>query len=327
MSFPKHRGRRLRSTPAIRALVSETRLGVADFIHPIFVVEAPAAAGPIAAMPGVSRLTLQQIDAEIERVLALGIRSVLLFGVPANKDAAASSALSDRTIVAAAIERIKKATDRLAIITDVCLCSYTDHGHCGVIRKERVDNDATLELLAKMALVHAQAGAHVVAPSAMMDGQVAAIRERLDQSGFIDTCILSYAVKYASSFYGPFREAADSKPSFGDRRGYQMAPTNACEALREAQDDLDEGADMIMVKPALAYLDVIHRVRDAFPAAPLVAYQVSGEYSMIKAAAEKGWLDERMIALESLTAIKRAGADRIITYFASAASKWLSEIS
>ncbi|MBI1825859.1 MAG: porphobilinogen synthase [Planctomycetes bacterium] len=326
MSFPKHRGRRLRSTPAVRALAGETRLCAADFIHPIFVVEEASAAGPIASMPGVSRLTLQQLDAEIERILNLGIRSVLLFGIPVLKDATASSALSDRSIVAAAIERIRKATDRLAIITDVCLCSYTDHGHCGVIKKEKVDNDATIELLAKVALVHAQAGAHVVAPSAMMDGQVAAIRERLDHAGFIDTCILSYAVKYASSFYGPFREAADSKPSFGDRRGYQMAPTNAGEALNEARTDLEEGADIIMVKPALPYLDVIRRVRDTFPGAPLVAYQVSGEYSMIKAAAERGWLDERLIAMEALTAIKRAGADRIITYFAPAASKWLAEM-
>jgi porphobilinogen synthase len=320
-----HSMRRMRGSPALRALRRETRVSAEDFIHPIFVVEDRGAAGPIAAMPGVARLRLDELDREIETVAALGLKAVLLFGVPARKDATASAAVAEDGVVPQAIRRIRNGRADLAIITDVCVCSYTDHGHCGIVRDERVLNDETVELLAKMAVAHAKAGADLVAPSAMMDGQVGAIRKALDAAGLTDTGILSYAVKYASSFYGPFREAADSKPAFGDRRSYQMDPANVREALAEARIDLDEGADMIMVKPALPYLDVIHRVRSAFPDAPLAAYQVSGEYAMIKAAAANGWLDERNVALEALTAIKRAGADAIITYFAKDAASWLRE--
>ena len=332
----------MRNTPALRELRRETRLSPANFIYPIFVVEDRAAAGPVPSMPGVTRHTVETLDREIESVVSLGIPSVLVFGVPAAKrpDAAAAIGLANQgtsvslppyqggtqggSIVSRAVERIKGLTDRLAVITDVCLCSYTDHGHCGVIREKQVDNDATLDLLAKMAVAHARAGADLVAPSGMMDGMVAAIRDALDAAKCHDTGILSYAVKYASSFYGPFRDAAESAPAFGDRRSYQMDPANALEALAEARLDIDEGADAIMVKPALPYLDVIRRVKDAFPEVPLAAYQVSGEYSMIKAAAANGWIDEKQVALESLTAIKRAGADMIITYFAPAASQWLS---
>jgi len=314
----------MRSTPALRALRRETRVSVEDFIHPIFVVKDRAAAGPIAAMPSIVRLRLEELDREIETISSLGIKSVLLFGIPTRKDALASAAVAEDGIVSQAIRRIRKQARDLVLITDVCMCSYTDHGHCGIVRGEIIDNDQTIECLAKMAVSHGKAGADLVAPSAMMDGQVAAIRGALDAAGLTDTGILSYAVKYASAFYGPFREAADSKPAFGDRRSYQMDSANAREALSEARIDLDEGADMIMVKPALPYLDVIRRVRDAFPYAPLAAYQVSGEYSMIKAAAANGWLNERDVALESLTAIKRAGADVLITYFAKDAARWLA---
>ena len=323
--FPKKRMRRMRRTPAMRELRRETRLSPADFIHPLFLVETKSAAGPVPSMPGVSRHTVESLDREIESVLSAGIRAVLLFGVPSEKFPDAASAISQKggPIVCRAIERIKNLTDRLAIITDICLCSYTDHGHCGVIRDQEVDNDATLELLGQMAAAHARAGADLVGPSGMMDGMVAAIRRALDEANCQDTGILSYAVKYASSFYGPFRDAAESTPAFGDRRSYQMDPANAHEALAEARLDIEEGADALMVKPALPYLDVIRRVKDAFPEMPLAAYQVSGEYSMIKAAAANGWLDEQKVALESLTAIKRAGADMIITYFAKDASRWL----
>jgi porphobilinogen synthase len=324
--FPIHRMRRLRATPALRELRRETRLSPADFIHPLFVVEDASAAGPIGSMPGIVRHTLETLDREIESVAAAGIPAVLLFGVPAKKSPDASSAVGGKAgdpVVCRAIEKIKKLSDRLAVITDVCLCSYTDHGHCGLIRDNRIDNDATLAILGKMAAAHARAGADLVAPSGMMDGMVAAIRSALDAANGQNTGILSYAVKYASSFYGPFREAAESAPAFGDRYGYQMDPANAREALAEARLDLAEGADALMVKPAMPYLDVIRRVKDAFPEVPLAAYQVSGEYSMMKAAAAHGWLDERKVALESLTAIKRAGADTIITYFALAASGWL----
>jgi porphobilinogen synthase len=321
--FPNRRMRRLRGSPAIRALRRETRLSVDDFIYPLFITEDRSAAGPVTAMPGVSRLRLDELEREVESITSLGIESVLLFGIPARKDAGGSTGLGDQGIVPKTIAKIRGLTDRLAIITDVCLCSYTDHGHCGVVRDARVLNDETLDLLCKMAIAHARSGADVVAPSAMMDGQVGAIRGALDAIGRSDVGILSYAVKYASSFYGPFREAADSKPAFGDRRSYQMDPANGREALAEARLDLEEGADMIMVKPALPYLDVIRRVRDEFPATPLAAYQVSGEYSMIKAAAAQGWLNEREVALEALTAIKRAGADAIITYFAKDAARWL----
>ena len=337
--FPKRRMRRMRASPGLRAARREARISVDDFICPVFVVEDEAAAGPVASMPGVMRHRLSELDREIETLVSLGIGSVLLFGVPAKKDATGEGAARDDSAAAQAIHRIRNANDRLTVMTDVCLCSYTDHGHCGVIRDSAasspltqgghrgvtIDNDATLDILARTAVAHASAGANVVAPSGMMDGAVAAIRSGLDAAGFTDVAILSYAVKYASSFYGPFRDAADSAPAFGDRRSYQMDPANAREALAEAEFDLREGADAIMVKPAMPYLDVIRRVRDAFPSVPLAAYQVSGEYSMIKGAAERGWLDERAVALESLTAIKRAGADMIITYFAKDAARWLRD--
>lgn len=318
------RMRRMRKSPALRALRRETRLSPQDLVCPIFVAD-DATAGPVGSMPGVQRLRLSELDREIETILAAGVCSVLLFGVPGRKDTNGSAAHDGDGIVPRAIERIKKQTDRLAIITDVCLCSYMEHGHCGVVREGAIRNDETIELLRKMAVVHGQAGADMVAPSAMMDRQVREIRSGLDAVGLIDVGILSYAVKYASSFYGPFREAADSKPAFGDRRGYQMDPANAREALAEARLDVQEGADVIMVKPALPYLDVIRGVRDAIPDVPLFAYQVSGEYSMIKAAASKGWLDERSVALEALTSIRRAGADAIITYFARDVAGWLRE--
>jgi porphobilinogen synthase len=321
--YPTRRMRRLRRTPAIRAMRRETRLTPDAFIYPLFVVERGDLAGPVSSMPGISRLTLADLDREIENILSLGLRSVLLFGLPARKDAIGSTGCGDDNVVSQAATRIKELTDRLVVMTDVCLCEYTDHGHCGIVREGSIDNDETLESLAKMAVAHARAGADFVAPSGMMDGMVSAIRRGLDDAGLLDVGIMSYAVKYASSFYGPFREAADSKPAFGDRRGYQMDPGNVREALAEAQLDIDEGADIIMVKPALPYLDVVHRVREAFPQMPLAAYQVSGEYSMIKAAAQNGWLNERDAALESLTSIKRAGADLIITYFAKDAAGWL----
>jgi len=317
------RMRRMRTTAALRALRRETRLSPQDLVCPIFVAE-DAVAGPVGSMPGVSRLRVSELEREIESILAAGVVSVLLFGVPTTKDASGTSAYNGDGIVCRGVERIKKLTDRLAVITDVCLCSYMDHGHCGVVREGVIRNDETIELLRKTAVAHAQAGADLVAPSAMMDRQVREIRGGLDAAGLTDVGILSYAVKYASSFYGPFREAAVSKPAFGDRRSYQMDPANAREATAEARLDVAEGADAIMVKPALPYLDVVRSVREAVPEVPLFAYQVSGEYSMIKAAAANGWLDERNAALEALTSIKRAGADAIITYFAKDVSRWLN---
>ena len=321
--YPARRMRRLRRTPEIRALRRETRLSADDFIHPLFVVERGDQAGPVSSMPGISRLKLDDLDREVEGILAAGLRSVLLFGLPAKKDATGSTGCGDANIVSLAAARIKKLTDRLVVMTDVCLCEYTDHGHCGIVHDGAIDNDETLSALAKMAVAHARGGADFVAPSGMMDGMVGSIRQGLDEAGLPDVGIMSYAVKYASSFYGPFREAADSKPAFGDRRSYQMDPANAREAPAEASLDVDEGADIIMVKPALPYLDVVHRVREAFPEMPLAAYQVSGEYSMIKAAAKNGWLNERDVVLEALTGIKRAGADLIITYFAKEAAGYL----
>jgi len=321
--YPDRRMRRLRRTASIRALRRETRLSADDFIYPLFIVERGDQAGPVSSMPGVSRLRIDDLDREVEGILAAGLRSVLLFGLPAKKDATGSTGCCDDNIVSLATARIKKLTDRLVVMTDVCLCEYTDHGHCGIVCEGAIDNDETLAALSKMAVAHARAGADFVAPRGMMDGMVGAIREGLDDAGLLDTGILSYAVKYASSFYGPFREAADSKPAFGDRRSYQMDPANAREALAETKLDIDEGADIIMVKPALPYLDVVQRVRDAFPEVPLAAYQVSGEYSMIKAAAKNGWLNERDVVLEARTGIKRAGADLIITYFAKEAAGWL----
>ncbi len=321
--YPGRRMRRLRSTTAIRAMRRETQLSVDSFIYPLFVVERNDQAGPVSSMPGVFRLRIDDLDREVESILAAGLRSVLLFGLPAKKDATGSTGCGDDNVVSQAAARIKKLTDRLVVMTDVCLCEYTDHGHCGIVRGGSIDNDATLAQLSKMAAAHARVGADFVAPSGMMDGMVGAIRRGLDESGLSDVGIMSYAVKYASSFYGPFREAADSKPAFGDRRSYQMDPANAREALAEARLDIDEGADIIMVKPALPYLDVVRRVRDAFPEMPLAAYQVSGEYSMIRAAVQNGWLKERDVVLEALTSIKRAGADLIITYFAKEALVWL----
>jgi len=313
----------MRRTAALRGLRRETLVSAADLIYPIFVVERPEAGGPIVSMPGIERFTVDTMAREIEQASAAGIRSVLLFGIPAHKDARGSQAYAEGGVIASAIRRAREVKEDLVVIADVCLCEYTDHGHCGIVDREAIDNDATLELLAQASVVYAQAGADLVAPSGMMDGMVAAIRSALDDAGKPDVGVLSYAVKYASSFYGPFRDAAECAPRFGDRRAYQMDPANAREALGEARLDVEEGADMLMVKPAMLYLDVIRRVREAFPDVPLAAYQVSGEYSMIKAAAQNGWIDEKAAALESLTAIKRAGADAIITYFAKAAAPWL----
>jgi porphobilinogen synthase len=299
---PIDRLRRLRRTEGLRALAREISLTPEDFIYPLFVRPGRNVREPISSMPGQFRLTVDRLEAEVEEIVRLGIRAVLL--------------------VPQAVRRIKAIAPELVVITDVCVCAYTDHGHCGIVRDGRVDNDATLALLARMALAHAAAGADLVAPSAMMDGQVRAIREALDEAGFVDVGLIAYNAKFASAFYGPFREAADSAPRFGDRRSYQMDPPNAREALREIERDIAQGADIIMVKPALAYLDVIRRARERFDH-PLAAYNVSGEYSMVKAAAQMGWLDEERAMMEILIAIKRAGADRIITYFAKEAARRL----
>ncbi len=304
----------------MRRLVRETHLSVDDLILPLFVEPGKDVTRPIEAMPGVNRYSIDRLVEKCREVTALGIPGVILFGIPETKDATGSEGYADDGIVQRAIRAIKDATPDLLVITDVCLCEYTDHGHCGVIHGEKVANDPTLELLATMALSHAKAGADMVAPSDMMDGRVGAIRKALDGNSFEEIPIMSYAAKYASAYYGPFREAAESAPSFGDRRAYQMDPPNAQEALRETALDIDEGADIVMVKPALAYLDVIRRVKDRFEM-PTAAYNVSGEYSMIKAAAEKGWIDGERVMMETLTAIKRAGADIILTYFAEDAAR------
>ena len=323
--FPTHRPRRLRRTENIRRLVRETRLSADDLIYPLFVVAGKGIRREIGSLPGNFHLSVDLLAPEIDEITALGLPAVILFGLPEHKDGLGSEGYSDEGVVQQAIREIKRLAPDLAVITDVCLCEYTDHGHCGVIDVTgKVLNDPTLELLARMAVSHAEAGADIVAPSDMMDGRVAAIRQELDQKGLTEVAILSYAVKYASAFYGPFREAADSAPQFGDRRGYQMDPPNLREALREAEEDIAEGADIIMVKPALAYLDVLAAVSQALPV-PLAAYNVSGEFSMIKAAAQRGWIDERRVALEVLTGIKRAGADMILTYFAKDAVRWLRE--
>ena len=323
--LPALRGRRLRRTPALRRLVRETRLSPAELILPLFVRPGVGERRPVGSMPGVDQTSVDEMLRDAERAATIGVGGVLLFGIPEHKDAIGSSAWDDEGPVPQAVRALKRELPQLVVITDVCLCEYTDHGHCGILREDgHVENDATLELLAREALVHAAAGADVIAPSDMMDGRVAAIRRALDDDGYGDTPILSYAVKYASAFYGPFREAAESAPKAGDRRGYQMDAANLEEALREAQADLDEGADMLMVKPAGAYLDVIAAVKQA-TRRPLAAYQVSGEYAMIKAAAERGWIDEERAMLESLVAIRRAGADMIITYFAVAAARALRD--
>ncbi|MCJ7492061.1 MAG: porphobilinogen synthase [Dehalococcoidia bacterium] len=324
MNELRTRLRRLRRTEALRRLVRETRLSPEDFVYPLFVVHGSGVRNAIPSMPGQAQLSIDQLPAEARELRALGIPAVLLFGIPASKDEQASEAYAPDGIVQQAVRALKQADPALLVITDVCLCEYTSHGHCGIVRDGDVDNDATLPLLARTALSHAQAGAGMVAPSAMMDGQVAAIRQALDENGFAQTPIMAYAAKYASAFYGPFREAAESAPQFGDRRGYQMDPANVREALREIEADIAEGADIVMVKPALAYLDVLARARQRFDL-PLAAYNVSGEYAMIKAAAANGWLDEKRVVLEVLTAIKRAGADIVITYHAKDAARWLKE--
>ena len=320
--FPTVRLRRLRGSEAIRELVQETRLSVSDFIYPIFVTHGRGVQEEIESMPGCHRLSLDTLLDEAMSLSDLGIPGVLLFGLPAYKDPVGGEAYDSHGIIQEAIRVIKQTTPNLMVITDVCLCEYTDHGHCGIVRDGTVDNDATLELLARTALSHAQAGADIVAPSAMMDGQVAAIRSELDMNGFSDTPIMGYSAKYASAFYGPFRDAAGSKPGFGDRRSYQMDPASLRQAMREIETDIQEGADIIMVKPALSYLDVISRAREAFDF-PLAAYNVSGEYSMVKAAGLNGWIDEQRATLEILTSIKRAGANILISYHAKEAARWL----
>jgi porphobilinogen synthase len=315
MSFPRLRLRRRRRTPTLRRMASETQLQRDDLILPLFAVEGRGLREPIASMPGVQRFSVDALAAEVKEVRELGIPAVLLFGIPGQKDARGSAADAAAGIVQRAAEAIKRSEPELVVITDVCLCEYTDHGHCGILDGESVDNDPTLERLAAIALSHARAGADIVAPSDMMDGRVAGIRAALDQNGFPQVAILSYAAKFASAFYGPFREAAESTPRFGDRRGYQMDPANAREALREMALDLDEGADALMIKPALAYLDLVANARSRFEV-PIAAYHVSGEYAMIKAAAERGWIDGDRAMQESLIGIKRAGADFIVTYAA-----------
>ena len=322
MSFPVQRPRRLRKTELLRGLVRETRLSAAQFVYPLFVCPGSAVRQEVSSMPGVFQQSADKMVEDCREVESLGIPGVILFGLPESKDPRGASSLENDGVVQRAVEAIRKAKHKLVVITDVCLCEYTDHGHCGVIENGAVANDATLEILAEQSLSHARAGADVVAPSDMMDGRVAAIRKKLDENSFQELPILSYAAKYCSGFYGPFREAADSAPQFGDRRSYQMDPANSREALREVALDLDEGADMIMVKPALPYLDVITRVRQEF-SAPVAAYNVSGEYAMVKAAAQKGWLDEKRVTLEILTGIQRAGADIIVSYHAKDAARWL----
>ena len=319
-NFPVSRLRRLRKTPALRDMFRETRLTKNDFIFPLFVAEGENVKRAISSMPNMFQLSIDNVQRECEELLNLGINAVLLFGIPDFKDEVGSSGYQSNGIVQKAGREIKKNFPEMLIITDVCMCEYTSHGHCGVIENESVQNDATLELLAKQALTHAESGADIIAPSDMMDGRVGAIRKVLDENGFHETPIMAYSAKYASAFYGPFREAAESAPQFGDRKSYQMDSGNSDEALREIALDIQEGADIVMVKPALAYLDVIRRAKDNFNV-PIAAYNVSGEYSMIKAAAEKNWIDGERVMMETLTAIKRAGADVIITYFAKEAIK------
>jgi porphobilinogen synthase len=325
--FPDYRPRRLRSTPALRRLVRETSLAAEHLVLPFFARSGRKARHPVPSMPGVFQLSPDEVTREAEKAHALGVPAVLLFGIPDAKDEKASGALARNGIVQQTVRLLKKELPELIVMTDVCLCEYMSHGHCGIVQKEHgggVANDLTLPLLARTALSHAEAGADIVAPSDMMDGRVAAIRRELDRHGFSDTPILSYAAKFASAYYGPFREAAESAPKFGDRRSYQMDSANAREALREVAMDIAEGADMVMVKPALAYLDVLFRVKTEF-GYPTGAYAVSGEYSMMKAAAARGWIDERAVTLETLLAMRRAGADFIITYAAPDAARWLKE--
>ncbi|MCG7334712.1 porphobilinogen synthase [Sporosarcina sp. ACRSM] len=316
------RNRRLRNTHALRSMVRETVLRKEDFIYPIFVVEGENVKNPVSSMPGVYQFSLDRLAEEIDEVVELGIPSVILFGVPEEKDAMGTGAYHDHGIVQQGIRFVKERHPELVVIADTCLCEYTDHGHCGVVEGEKVLNDPSLELLARTAVSQAEAGADIIAPSNMMDGFVAAIRQGLDAAGFTDIPIMSYAVKYASAYYGPFREAADSTPQFGDRKTYQMDPANRLEAMREAESDEAEGADFLIVKPALSYLDIIRDVKNNF-VLPIVAYNVSGEYAMVKAAAQNGWIDEQQVVLETLTSMKRAGADIIMTYHAKDAARWL----
>jgi porphobilinogen synthase len=314
--------RRLRRTKALRELVRETDLSPRHLVQPLFVVAGEGVREDVPSMPGIERFSISELVAEATELQAVGIGAVILFGIPAAKDEAGSGAYDPEGVVQMAVRALKEAHPELVVITDVCLCEYTSHGHCGVVRDGEIDNDVTIELLAKTAISHADAGADVVAPSDMMDGRVGAIRAQLDDEGHPNVSIIAYSAKYASAFYGPFREAAESTPEFGDRRGYQMDPANGLEGVREAKLDLDEGADVVMVKPAIPYLDVIQRVKAA-TGAPVGAYHVSGEYSMLKAAALNGWIDERSAVLETLTAIRRAGADLVFTYYAKEAAAWL----
>ena len=322
MSFPVTRPRRLRRSEAIRSLARETRLSTKGFIYPMFVCPGQGVRNPIGSMPGVAQQSVDKLVEECREVEQLGIPGIILFGIPDKKDARGTEAYAADGVVQRAIEGVRKAKLDLLVMTDVCLCEYTDHGHCGIVENGEVKNDPTLELLAAESVSHARAGADIIAPSDMMDGRVGAIRKALDSAGFEDIAIMSYAAKYCSGFYGPFREAAESAPQFGDRRGYQMDPSNAREAIREVELDLAEGADMIMVKPALAYLDIIHRVRKKFDV-PVGAYNVSGEFAMVKAAAANGWIDEKRIVLEILTGIQRAGASIVLTYHAKDVACWL----
>ena len=321
-SFPDMRLRRVRELEPIRSLVRETRLSASSFIYPLFVTHGEGVRQPIEPMPGNYQLSLDMLEEEVTEVVDLGIPAVLLFGLPEEKDPVGSDAYNPEGIIQEAIKVIKQAAPNLMVVGDVCLCEYTDHGHCGVIDNQRIDNDRTLELLARTALAQVQAGADMVAPSAMMDGQVKAIRETLDANGAENVPVMGYAAKYASAFYGPFRVAADSTPQFGDRRSYQMDPANRRMAMREIESDIAEGADIVMVKPALAYLDVIKTARERFDH-PMAAYNVSGEFSMVKGAARQGWIDEKPVTLELLTAIRRAGADIIISYHAKEVARWL----
>ncbi len=326
--FPQTRLRRLRSHPRLRDLVRETELSPNDFILPLFIRSGKETRIPISSMPGHAQITVDLLEDEVREITSLGIPAVILFGIPESKDAIGSSSWDHQGVIQQAIRRIKDTTPELLVITDVCFCEFTDHGHCGVLHEHGghmdVDNDATLVNLVKQAVSHAQAGADMIAPSGMMDGMIHSLRNGLDQAGFSHTPIMSYAAKYASGFYGPFREAAESSPQFGDRRTYQMDPANGAEALREVALDLEEGADVLMVKPALSYLDIIRQVKEAHPEVPLAAYNVSGEFAMVKAAAANGWIDEQRVALEILTSIRRAGADMILTYFAKDACRWLA---
>jgi len=324
MVFPEYRPRRLRKNEVFRSMIRETSITPANLIYPLFVMPGKNVREEVPSMPGVYRISVDQLGREAKECMALGVKNVILFGLPESKDPVGSGAHAKNGIVQRAIKELKNKAPELLVTTDVCLCEYTDHGHCGILMNRDVDNDSTLEVLAKTALSHAEAGADMVAPSDMMDGRVAEIRGALDENNFQDVPIMSYAVKYCSAFYGPFRDAANSAPSFGDRRSYQMDPANTREALREATLDVDEGADILMVKPAVAYLDIISRLRDEFDL-PIAAYHVSGEYAMIKAAAQKGWIDEERVMAETLLSIRRAGADIILTYFAKDMARFLQK--